>query len=72
MATKKHPNAICIMGQMVEFSPGTSSESEEMACNAMVDAGIKETPIYFRGAAENEWVEIEGAKLHVSPRKDVE
>lgn len=69
MRTKQHTNAVCVMGQMVEFSPGTSSE--EMACNAMVEASIEESPIYFRGAAENEWVEIEGAKLHVSATRKV-
>lgn len=54
MRTKQHTNAVCVMGQMVEFSPGTSSE--EMACNAMVEASIEESPIYFRGAAEQDFL----------------
>lgn len=63
MTTKQHPNAVCVMGRMVEFSPGPGSESEIMACNAMVEAGLMSRPIYCRGAAPGEWVELDGARL---------
>ena len=58
----RHPNAVCVMGQMIEFVPGDQA-SEAITCNAMVEAGIMSRPIYFRGAEPGEWIELDGAKL---------
>ena len=61
----RHANAIKVMGQMVEFTAGNTS-SEDAAVEMMVEAGIERAPIYFRGAAPGEWVELDGATLRAT------